>query len=286
MAGLPMAARRPLALSLSLLVLAPAPFAFVRERRERPEYTIYRAATPIVVDGRLDEPAWTAAPDVGAFVFPWHKGGRQEQTVAKMLWDETHLYVAFICEDAHIWAVHTQRDSPVSRDDTVELFTAPNPDRPQAYFNFEMNAIAIFLDRFQPSGPGSRGDGEWNAEGVRAKTSIVGTLNDDRDEDSYLDPRSGHPLPQPRGGGEEHAAASGRRLAPEPESPRREHESATQPVVREPDASARLPRAGGFRARHLLGPGESLLAVRGWNKAENRFQIAAGASSRFSAHTE
>ena len=185
MAGLPMAARRPLALSLSLLLLAPAPFAFVLERRERPEYTIYRAATPIVVDGRLDEPAWTAAPDVGTFVFPWHKGGKQEQTVAKMLWDETHLYVAFICEDAHIWAVHTQRDSPVWRDDTVEVFTAPNPDRPQAYFNFEMNAIGIFLDRFQPSGPGSRGDGEWNAEGVRAKTSIVGTLNDDRDEDSY-----------------------------------------------------------------------------------------------------
>ena len=133
MAGVPMAARRPLALSLSLL--APAPFAFVLERRERPEYTIHRAATPIVVDGRLDEPAWTAAPDVGAFVFPWHKGGKQEQTVARMLWDETHLYVAFLCEDAHIWAVHTQRDSPVWRDDTVEVFTAPNPDRPQAYFN-------------------------------------------------------------------------------------------------------------------------------------------------------
>ena len=84
--------------------------------------------TPIVVDGRLGEPAWTAAPEVGKFVFPWSEGGKLEQTVAKMLWDDTHLYVAFICEDAHIWAVHTERDSRVWRDDTVEVFAAPNPD--------------------------------------------------------------------------------------------------------------------------------------------------------------
>ena len=70
-------------------------------------YSIYRAGTPITVDGRLDEPAWTAAPDVGAFVFPWYENGKKEQTVAKMLWDDENLYAAFICEDAHIWAEHT-----------------------------------------------------------------------------------------------------------------------------------------------------------------------------------
>ncbi len=178
-------AGRLLSVSLFLLLLAAVPIASALRVQERPEYTIYRAGTPIVVDGRLDEPAWTAAPDVGRFVFPWYEGGKMEQTVAKLLWDDTHLYVAFICEDAHIWAVHTERDSRVWRDDTVEVFTAPNPDRPQAYFNIEMNVLGIFLDRFQPKGPGSRGDEEWDAEGIQIKTSIVGTLNDDGDEDSY-----------------------------------------------------------------------------------------------------
>ena len=90
---------------------------------------------PDLVDGRLDEPAWTAAPDVGAFVFPWHKGGKQEQTAGEDALGTMilQLYVAFICEDAHIWAVHTQRDSPVWATYTVEGLTAPNPDRPQAW---------------------------------------------------------------------------------------------------------------------------------------------------------
>lgn len=175
----------PVFLPLLLALLPAVSFAPALEGQERPEYTILRAGTPIVVDGRLDELAWIAAPDVGAFAFPWHESGKMERTIAKLLWDDTHLYLAFICEDAHIWAIHTERDSRVWLDDTVELFTAPNPDRPNAYFNFEMNAIGIFLDQLQPDGPGSRAGGEWNAEGVQVKTSIVGTLNDDSDEDSY-----------------------------------------------------------------------------------------------------
>ncbi|MGA1199183.1 MAG: carbohydrate-binding family 9-like protein [Candidatus Latescibacterota bacterium] len=155
------------------------------EAETRPEYTVYRAGTPIVVDGQLNEPAWVGAPDVGKFVFPWYESGKQEQTVAKLLWDDEHLYVAFICEDAHIWAEHTQRDSSVWKDDTVEVFTAPNPDRPRAYFNIEMNVLGIFLDQFHPNGPGVPVEEEWNGEGIQIKTSIVGTLNDDGDEDQY-----------------------------------------------------------------------------------------------------
>src|SRR5690606_17920313 len=106
------------------------------------------------------------------------------QTVAKLLWDDTHLYLAFICEDAHIWAVHEERDSRVWLDDTVELFTAPDPDRPHAYFNIEMNAIGAFLDQFHPEGPGRRSD-EWDGEAIQIRTTIVGTLNDDDDRDEY-----------------------------------------------------------------------------------------------------
>ncbi|MDA0747315.1 MAG: carbohydrate-binding family 9-like protein [bacterium] len=152
---------------------------------ERLSYTVYRAGTPITVDGRLDEPAWNAAPDVGAFVFPWYESGKKEQTVAKLLWDDEHLYVSYICEDAHISASHTERDSAVYRDDCVEVFFAPNPDRPQSYFNIEMNVLGVFLDQFHPEGPGVPVPREWNGEGIRISTSIVGTLNDDSDTDSY-----------------------------------------------------------------------------------------------------
>lgn len=150
-----------------------------------PHYTIYRTAAPIVVDGRLDEPAWFAAPSVGPFVFPWWSGGAQEQTVAKLLYDDRNLYVAFLCQDAHIWADHTERDSAVCLDDCVEVFVAPNPQTPDAYFNIEINAIGIFLDQFHPDGPQTPVTEEWNGVGIRISTFLAGTLNDDSDTDSH-----------------------------------------------------------------------------------------------------
>lgn len=152
---------------------------------ESSSYTIYRTGVPMEIDGRLDEAAWIAAPDVGKFKFPWWKEGKQEQTIAKLLWDDDHLYVSFLCEDAHIWAEHVQRDSAVYRDDCVELFTAPNPDQPDVYFNIEMNVLGIFLDQYHPQGPGKPMPGEWDGEGIRIATSVVGTLNDEEDEDQY-----------------------------------------------------------------------------------------------------
>ena len=53
-----------------------------------PVYTVYRAGQPIRIDGRLDEPAWFAAPAVGEFHFTWYKSGKKERTVAKLLWDD------------------------------------------------------------------------------------------------------------------------------------------------------------------------------------------------------
>ena len=171
-------------------------------------YTIYRADAPPTIDGRLDEAAWTAAPDVGGFVFPWWEAGAREQTVAKLLWDDEHLYAAFLCEDAHIWAEHTQRDSAVYRDDCVEVFTAPNPQRPDAYFNIEMNVLGIVLDQWHPDGPGKPVPGEWNGAGFRIKTAIVGALNDEAGKDRYWVLEAAFPL--------ENFALSGAAIPPNP----------------------------------------------------------------------
>src|SRR3954470_20846475 len=38
-----------------------------------PECTVYRAGSPIKIDGKLDEPAWVGAPDIGDFHFTWWK---------------------------------------------------------------------------------------------------------------------------------------------------------------------------------------------------------------------
>jgi len=146
-------------------------------------YSVCRAASTVTIDGRLDEPAWKTVGGVGDFVFPWWNQGKKEQTVAKMLWDDKFLYVGYRCEDAHIWAEHSERDSAVWRDDCVEVFTAPNPDQPDNYFNIEMNVRGAFLDQHHPDGPGKDVAEEWNSSGIRIAIAIDGTLNDDSDAD-------------------------------------------------------------------------------------------------------
>jgi len=104
---------------------------------------IHRTATPIRIDGKLDEPAWFGAPPVGEFHFTWYKEGRKERTVAKAAVGTTrNLYVGHVCEDAHITAQHTETCRKIfSEDDCFEVIFAPDPTRPEVYFNIEWNVV-------------------------------------------------------------------------------------------------------------------------------------------------
>lgn len=158
-------------------------FAILELNRELPRQVINRADSPVTIDGRLDEPAWRNAAEFGDFAFPWWTSGRQEQTVARMLWDDQFLYVAYQCDDAHVSAEQTEHDSKVYLDDCVELFTAPNSQRPNDYFNIEMNVNGAILDRHHPNGPGTPETPNWNSQGIQIATTVNGTLNDDSDTD-------------------------------------------------------------------------------------------------------
>ena len=70
-----------------------------------------------------------------------------QTTVARLLWDDLYLYVGFTAFDPHISAVLTERDNPVSRDDCVEVFIAPDTSALGNYYNFEFNALGTILDR-------------------------------------------------------------------------------------------------------------------------------------------
>jgi hypothetical protein len=163
--------------TLLLFLLLGIPAAAVAD--DLPEYTILQASGPVTVDGRLDEPSWQAAPPVDAFLFPWWEAGEKEPTDARLLWDEENLYVAFVATDKHISATLTQRDAPVSRDDAVEVFIAPDTAAVEIYFNFEFNALGTILDR----SPRDNRSSAWNAEEIVVAITIDGTLNDESDED-------------------------------------------------------------------------------------------------------
>lgn len=144
-------------------------------------YDIHRAASPIVIDGKLDEPAWRQASSVGDFHFPWYKEGEKEQTEAKILWDDENLYVSWLARDKHISASVTQRHGPVSKDDCVEIFISPDPDRVKNYYTFEINAIGTMLNRARTdwwTGPPT-----WEPEGMQYRATWHGQAKKDESSD-------------------------------------------------------------------------------------------------------
>lgn len=170
--------------------IAPA----VEPEFKPPVYEIHLTGGPIKIDGKLDEPAWFAAPSVGEFHFPWHKSGQKERTVAKLLWDDENLYVGHICEDAHITARHKEHDGKIPEDDCFEVIFAPDPARPEVYFNLEWNVIGGYLDNHRPDGPTKPRAKVWDAEGVRIAGTLVGTANDDSDTDTLWQAEVAIPL--------------------------------------------------------------------------------------------
>jgi len=148
-----------------------------------PEYTVMRTTGAIVIDGVLDEADWAKAEPVGDFAFPWYESGVKEQTEAKMLWDDTYLYVAFRCDDSNIWADHYDTNAATYRDDCAEIFWNPNPGAGDMYYMFEMNCIGNllsvhnnFVDKF--------GDRAARVMTPRIGRKIVGSVNSDHDYDT------------------------------------------------------------------------------------------------------
>lgn len=149
-----------------------------------PVYEVSRAGSPIKIDGRLDEPAWFAAPAFSPFHFTWHQSGTKEQTVAKMLWDNERLYIAHICEDAHLTAKVREHDGNVPQDDCFEVIFAPDPSRPEVYFNIEWNVLGTYVDNFRPNGPKQPRAPRWDVEGIQLAGQFTGTPNADQDQDT------------------------------------------------------------------------------------------------------
>lgn len=155
-----------------------------------PSYVIPRAATPVTIDGRPDDPAWMAADPI-EFTFPWDDVSPEEAqtTTARVLYDQEALYVLYECEDPYLDAQVVERDGPVYQEDAVEIFASPNPVDVSVYFGFEMNIRGALLDYVAYEGGAERTPAEymrfeWQSEGVEIETTYDGTLNDHSDIDN------------------------------------------------------------------------------------------------------
>jgi len=151
------------------------------------KYLVYRASSRLVIDGIPDEEAWENAP--------WTKDFRDiegalkptpaKRTHAKLLWDDTFLYIAAELDETDVWATLKQRDTVIFYDNDFEVFIDPDGDT-HNYYEFEMNALNTVWDLLllKPYRDASNvAINSWNINGIVTAVHVNGTLNHPGDTD-------------------------------------------------------------------------------------------------------
>ena len=149
-------------------------------------YDAPRAALPPLIDGSLDDKAWRAAPWTEPFVDIRGEGWPEPAwtTRARIVWDDSNLYIAAELEEPHLWATLAERDAILYREHDFEVFIDPDGDALD-YYELEINALGTEFDLFLPRPYNRKGKANvaWDMEGLRTAVALDGTLNDPSDED-------------------------------------------------------------------------------------------------------
>jgi hypothetical protein len=151
--------------------------------------------TKITIDGKLDEPAWKTAATTGPFVDV--RLGHQvpqapTQGTAKLLWDDTSLYVGIEVKDKKIQGgfKKDEKDPHLWTKDTAEIMVDPDGDGDNKdYYEIQINPQNLVFDsqfddynvpKKEPDGP--FGHQEWSAK-LKSAVTIQGTMDKDDDVD-------------------------------------------------------------------------------------------------------
>jgi len=150
-------------------------------------YVCYRASGPVVIDGKLDDEAWTNAPWTDDFVDIEgdHRLKPRFRTRVKMLWDDKNLYIGAELEEPHVQGTYTQRDSYIFHEDNdFEVFLNPDGNN-HKYAELEMNALNTVWDLRlkKPYRDGGKAEDAWDIPGLKTAVHVNGTLNNPRNFD-------------------------------------------------------------------------------------------------------
>ncbi len=199
---------------LATALLLVSTMHLARSFPEPQEYVCYRAASPVTIDGRLDEVTWSQAAFSTSFVDIVSGEPAWFSSRVALAWDDQNLYVGYRLAEPAVEASLSERDSLIYTDNDVEFFVAGK----DAYYELELNAkntiyevFWLWLDTFQPgsglydlpefqpqnhrtmrlSGVGGhvhpRGERigflDWDFPGLRHAVHVSGTLNQPHDRD-------------------------------------------------------------------------------------------------------
>jgi hypothetical protein len=185
-------------LSIALLAAAAAPAQDAQIAPATPlSYECLRATHPIKIDGKLNDAAWKKAQWTSDFVDIEGpaKPLPRLRTRAKMLWDDTYLYIAAEITEPNVTAKLLQHDSVIFHDNDFEVFVKPLPET-ESYYEFEINALNTGWDLFlnKPYNQHGKADNSWDIVGLKTAIAVQGTLNSPGDTDKGWTVEIAYPL--------------------------------------------------------------------------------------------
>lgn len=145
------------------------------QSRDLPVYEVSRTATPVKVDGKLDDVVWTRAPR-----FPDFRNldgsPSTSKTEAKALYDDNFLYVSFRCADNNIWATLKKRDQHLWDEEVVEIFVQADPQQ-SSYIELEVNPLGTMLDIYLLDIRKPLLYESWNSRKLKWGIQVLGTVD-------------------------------------------------------------------------------------------------------------
>jgi hypothetical protein len=105
-----------------------------------PIYVVRRLKDPIKIDGNWEKAAWLETEPVRISNYMGSVPAFQPGVQAKMLYDDSDVYVIFRVEDRYVRSAVQNYNGPVSHDACVEFFFSPDTSLADHYFNLETNA--------------------------------------------------------------------------------------------------------------------------------------------------
>jgi hypothetical protein len=154
-----------------------------------PKSTIVpRIEAAIKIDGVLDEQPWQKAAQLTPFVKHDTMQPARSSTEVRVWYDQSALYLGWICEDSDIQATFTQRDSRFWEEEVVEFFVTPAAlDR---YFELQWNPLggtfdAIISNELAADGRSKQFKGDWSytAANMTFAVKVDGTVQNSSDRD-------------------------------------------------------------------------------------------------------
>lgn len=150
-------------------------------------YVINKTSSTITIDGNLSE--WANVPATGAFTNHETGAAGTASATAKLLWDDTNLYLAFEVTDNDVTANYVNQDDNLfDNDDLVEMFFDFDGSGTN-YLELGVSATGVNYD-FNIICPGTGGCGTWNSNatwdivGLETAGVVNGTLNNSSDTDN------------------------------------------------------------------------------------------------------